>query len=197
MNAFFSRLPWLIAVLLIGTGAARRAVQPPVAVGEESVALFENRKAVVALPEGFQIATVKDPRGLVGVRIADRHERISLEVTFLPDAEERFSDGFARKEFMHEVYQEFLGGSVEQAMQFEELDPKVGRGTYCVFTDKNLVGKADLPPNEFLNVTTGVKAWPGVVALFTMFSNGTQSPEYRAAMTMLRDSVHERIGPLR
>jgi hypothetical protein len=87
-------------------------------------------------------------------------------------------------------------GSVEKAMQFEELDPKVGAGTYCVFTDANLVGKAKLPPGEFLHSTTGLKAWPGVVAVFTLLSNDTTSHEYTSVMKMLRTSVEERAPPL-
>ncbi|MDO8539749.1 MAG: hypothetical protein Q7S40_04850 [Opitutaceae bacterium] len=197
MKAFLVRLPIFLAVVLLVTGAAKRAKPPATNTESQSIELFENRKILIELPEGFMMNRGSDARGVPAVRVFDAKERVSLEITFLPDPEERFSDGFARKELMHQLFQEFLAGSEERAMQFEELEPKNGRGTYCVFTDRALAGKTSPPPNEYLNVTTGVKSWPGVVAVFTLFSNGTSSPEYRAAMTMLRESVHERVGPLR
>jgi hypothetical protein len=103
----------------------------------------------------------------------------------------------ARKEKMVELFQEYVDSSVEKAMQFEELDPRTGAGTYCVFTDASLVGKKKFPPGEFLHFTTGLKAWPGVLAIFRVFSNDTTSAEYRAAMKMLRESVQEKAVPLK
>lgn len=83
-------------------------------------------------------------------------------------------------------------------MQFEELRPKVGAATYCVFTDAKLVGKppGEYPPGEYLHVTAGVKAWPGIVATFTLFSNDTKSEAYQALLKVLRESVHEKPAPL-
>ena len=82
-------------------------------------------------------------------------------------------------------------------MQFEELEPRTGAGTYCVFTDANLIGKAEVPAGEYLHLTAGLKAWPGVVAVFRLFSNETDSPEYQALMKTLRESLLERPVPLR
>ena len=190
MPVLTQRLSLLLVALVTGLGAASKTT-------EETVFLFENRKVAVAVPEGLGFAATKDDRGLMTVRIQDRKEKISLQMTFLPDAEGRFGNARARKEFMHENFQEFLGGSVEKAMQFEELEPKEGTGTYCVFTDAALVGKAKIPPGEFQNSTTGLKAWPGVVAVFTVLSNGVNTKEYQAVMTMLRESVQEKPAPLK
>lgn len=82
-------------------------------------------------------------------------------------------------------------------MQFEELEPKTGAGTYCVFTDAALVGRSTLPPGEYLHLTAGVKTWPGVVVVFRLFSNDVNSSEYRAILTMLRESLQEKPVPLR
>ena len=98
---------------------------------------------------------------------------------------------------MIEVYLPFPDHIFPQSLlQFEELDPRVGSGTYCVFTDARMVGKK-IPRGEYLQTTTGLKAWPGVVAVFTLFSNDTTSPEYREVMTMLRESVTEARPPQR
>jgi hypothetical protein len=66
-----------------------------------------------------------------------------------------------------------------------------------VFTDAALVGKAELPPNEYRHLTAGVKAWAGVMVVFRLFSNDTASEAHRAAMRVLRESVEERPVPLR
>lgn len=190
MPVFLPRIVFPMLVLLIGTAAASK-------LQEETVFLFENRRVAVAVPDGFGFASSKDDRGLITVRLADRKEKASLQITFLPDGEGRFATARSRKEFIHENFQEYVGASVEKAMQFEELEPKEGSGTYCVFTDANLVGKTKLPPGEFQHSTTGVKAWPGVVAVFTVMSNGTTTKEYQAVMAMLRQSVQEKPVPFK
>jgi hypothetical protein len=163
---------------------------------EEAVFIFQNRKVAVAVPEGLGFQSSKDERGIVSFRLGHPKDKLSLQVSFLPDPDARFSSARSRKEFINDTFHDYLPESVEKAMQFEELDPKVGAGTYCVFTDASLVGKPNLPRGEYLQTTTGVKAWPGVVAVFTLFSNETTSKEYRAVMSMLRDSVEERAPPL-
>jgi hypothetical protein len=158
---------------------------------DEVVFLFQNRKVMVAVPEGFGFQSAKDARGIISVRLAHPQDKISLQVSFLPDPEGRLGTARGRKEFIYETFQDYVASSVEKAMRFEELEPRAGGGTYCVFTDAALVGKASLPRGEFLQTTTGIKSWPGVVAVFTLFSNETASKEYRAMLEMLRDSLEE------
>jgi len=163
----------------------------------ETFFIFEQRKLSLWVPVGFEISEEKDTNGLVVVvRMADANERCSLEIRFVPDAEGRFSQARARRELIHEVFGEYVSASSEKGMQFEELEARVGAGTYCVFTDSKLVGKSNLPPGEYLHVTSGVKAWPGVAALFRCFSNDTISPEYQAVMKVLRESLQEKTVPL-
>jgi len=66
-----------------------------------------------------------------------------------------------------------------------------------VFTDAKLRGRSSLPPGEYLHLTVGLKAWPGVVAVFRIFSQDTTSAEYQAILGLLRESVEERAVPLR
>lgn len=164
---------------------------------EEFVPLFDNRRVVVAVPEGFGASLAQDENGMPVLRLADSKETYSLELRFLPDPEARFGSARARKEQMVEMFSEYVSGSAEKGMQFEELEPRTGAGSYCVFTDAKLVGKKELPPGEFIHVTTGVKSWRGVVAIFRFFSNELASTEYQALMKMLRESVHEKPPPLR
>jgi hypothetical protein len=164
---------------------------------EEAVLLFENRKVTTDVPDALKVTSSKDEDGIVLLKLADSKDAVSMEIRFLPDPEGRFASARARKELMAEMFNEYVESSTEKAMQFEELEPKAGAGTYCVFTDASLVGKTNLPPGQYLNLTTGLKAWPGVLAVFRCFSNDTTSAEYRALMKMLRDSVQEKPGPLK
>ena len=167
------------------------------AAKEESLSLFENRRVSVAVPEGCSYSAFKTEDGLATVKISNAQGSIALEVSFLPDPAGQFNAARDRAELMVERFQFYVAGSVEKAMQFEELRPRSGAGTYCTFTDAKLVGRKDFPPGEFLHATVGLKTWPGVVAIFTLFSNDPVSPAHQAAMKLLRESLQERPVPLR
>lgn len=164
---------------------------------EESLALFENRKVTIAVPEGFSYKTATDDSGVVAVQLAAPQGKVTASLLFIPDPERQTATTRGRAEKMVEEFQEYVEGSVEKSMQFEELEPKSGAGTFCVFTDAKLVGQKDFPPNEYLHLTSGLKSWPGVAVVFRVFSNDTESSEYQAVMNMLRESVVERVVPLK
>ncbi|MEI6463095.1 MAG: hypothetical protein WCQ89_00135 [Verrucomicrobiota bacterium] len=166
-------------------------------VHEESVLIFGARKISFVPPDGFTVAKGRDNAGEIALRLSDAKERHSLEIAFLPDAEARQTSPRARREMMNDLFREYVGSSQEKGMQFEELEPRAGAGTYCVFTDVSLIGKAEVPAGEFLHLTAGLKAWPGVVVVFRLFSNDTDSPEYRALMKTLRESLLEKPVPMR
>jgi hypothetical protein len=177
----------VLALLLAGPLLAKEHL--------ESVFLFQNRKVSLNVPDGLGFASGKDENGMVTVTIQDPKDKVSLQLVFLPDADDFFGSARNRKEFLNDKFQHRLTGSVEKAMQFEELEPQVGQGTLCVFTDTELVGKTKLPSGQFLNATAGVKAWPGVIAVFEIFSQDIKSKEYLAVLKMLRESVHEKPPP--
>jgi len=179
-------LALLVAAPLAGSAALSREK-----AREEILILSGERRVALTVPPGFQYSSGKDERGLISARLTAPHERLSLELSFLPDPEGEYATARGRKELIAQAFQQYVGSSVEQAMRFEELDPRIGAGTYCVFTDANLVGKNDLPRGEYHHVTTGLKSWRGCFALFTLFSHDTTSDDYLAAMKLLRESVVE------
>lgn len=192
----FSRRRLFLALLLslvAGTGAGA-------APKEELVTICDQRKVGLAVPAGFTFTRSEKPGGLVLVQISGPKDTIELNLVFMPDPSggEFAASARSRKEFMVREFQEFVASSVEQAMQFEELEARGGAGTYCVFTDAALVGKPQLPPNEFLNLTAGLKAWPEACVVFRLLSNDVISAEYRALLAMLRESVQLKpVSPLR
>lgn len=186
------RITRLVAFLALGIAASSVVAKEM----EETLFLFQNRKVTVLVPDGLGVATDKDDRGIMTLRVADPKGKIQLRITFLPDGDNRFGTPRGQKELMNELFRDYVDSSVEKSMHFEELKPTFGAGAYCVFTDASLVGKERLPAGEFLHSTNGVKVWSGVAAVFTLFSNDTTSSEYRAVMTMLRTSVEEKTPPL-
>jgi hypothetical protein len=184
--------------LLLALPFAAALAAPQEKARDEVLVLFGQRRVTLAVPAGFMFSSDKDERGLITARLGDPQEKISLQISFLPDTAGEFATPRGRKEFLVQTFQRYVAGSVEQAMQFEELEPRAGAGTYCIFTDQDLVGKTSFPPGEYLHATTGLKTWRGCLAVFTLMSNSTSSDEYRAAMRLLRDSLVEPpLTPLR
>ena len=195
MKPYLPPLPLLFLAFFFagpGSGAAEAAPRR-----EEAVFLSDQRRVVVEVPDGFKFESGRDERGLVRVFLTGPGEQVSVQLSFLPDGEGRFGEAYERRRLLHETYGPYVAGSVEKGMHFEELEPKSGAGTFCVFTDSALVGKTELPPGEFHHVTAGAKVWPGVVVLFSVFSQDTKSAPYRTALRLLRESVAEKNPLLR
>jgi hypothetical protein len=182
----------LAAGLLAATVAAPAAAQR-----EETLELAPGRRVTVAVPSGFVVERPANPAAPPELRLRDAAGTVSLDLTFLPDPDGLAATPRARRERLVELFEEHVAASVEQAMRFEELEPRRGAGTWCLFTDRALVGRAELPPNEYRLLAVGVKAWPGVMVVFRLFSQDAEAPAHRAAWAVLRESVEERPVPLR
>jgi hypothetical protein len=166
----------LVAMLLLAAPPAPAAAQR-----EEILELAPGRRVTVAVPTGFLVERASDPAAPPELRLRHAAGQVSLDLAFLPDPEGQAATPRARRERLVELFEEHVAASVEQAMRFEELEPRRGAGTWCLFTDRALVGRAELPPNEYRLLAVGVKVWPA----------------HRAALGILRESVEERPVPLR
>jgi len=164
---------------------------------EEILELAPGRRVTIAVPAGFVVERARDPAAPLELRLRDAAGAVSLDLAFLPDPEGRAATPRARRERLVELFEEHVSASVEQAMRFEELEPRRGAGTWCLFTDRALVGRVELPPNEYRLLAVGVKAWSGVMVVFRLFTQDAESPAHRAAWGLLRESVEERLAPLR
>lgn len=165
------------------------------AAKEENFLLYEDHRVAINVPEGCSFKLSSSDAGVITVRILDPKQEANLEISFLPDPDGRFTTARARREFMVETFQRYVEGSVEKEMRFTELKPRSGNATICVFTDTSLVGKTDYPKGEYLNATTGFKAWRGCAAFFTLLSNGLDSAAREAALKIITESVHEQKPP--
>lgn len=190
MPVSLRRLFLILLALVLGPGALQAAKEHT-----ETLFLFENRRVTFVMPSGFGFSSSKDDRGIFTVLIADAKDRAVLQMTFLPDPQNRLAAARAQNEFIFENFREFVALSREKAMQFEDLKPKIGAGTYCVLSDEALAGKEKVPSGSYKYSTIGVKTWPGVAAAFTLLSNGTATKEHQTLLTLLRESVREIPAP--
>jgi hypothetical protein len=171
------------------------ALAPAVSAKEETLILFQDHNLTIDVPEGYLFSSGRDERGIISVKISDPKEKIDLQVSFFPDAKNRLATEEGQMSSVAELCQPYAEGSVEKSYDFKALEPQSGTGTYCVFTDASLVKKMPFPPGEFLNVTCGVKSWPGCYLIFTLLSNDTTSKEYQTAMKLVKASFAEKPDP--
>jgi hypothetical protein len=183
---------FLATIVCCLAGVAAAAVQR-----EEAVALPDGRRVSIAVPAGWKFEQAREEGGAPRAVLNAADGKASLDLSFLPDPDGKALRLRGRNELMVGFFQEVVAGSVEKAMEFQELSPRRGAGTFCVFTDAALVGKAELPPNEYHHLTVGVKAWTGVMVVFRLFSQDVKSEAHLAALRVLRESVEERPVPLR
>ena len=184
------RAPLFLLVLSTVEGALTKS-------HDQTIALTVDRSVVLAVPEGFTFEAGRDDTGAAVVKLASEGDSVTVELQFLPDPEGKYAGARARKELINELFNTFVESSSEKAMQFEELDPRTGAGTYCVFTDAALLGKEKLPPGEYRHFTAGIKSWAGVFTIIRCFHNDTTSAAYRSVLAMLKTSVDEKPVPLK
>jgi hypothetical protein len=175
-------LPLLFSLLSVSAFAGQR----------EETFEFEGRRFTIPIPRGFTCDTVRPNAGEVTVRLTKPKEGLSLQLTVLPDPERFFTPARARKEFLADKFHSFAEKSVEKAMCFEEFTSRNTAGTYCVFTDSRLFGKTELPDGEYRHATTGIKVWPGCVAVFMLLSNDTTSKSYTTLFRVATDGLCEK-----
>jgi hypothetical protein len=127
---------------------------------EESLLLFDQRRVGVNVPAGFLYSASKDEHGVISARLSTPKDTISLQISFLPDIDGEYATARGQKEIMVKSFQQYVVGSVEQGMHFEELQPRNGSGTYCIFTDAKLVGAATPGPK----LVGATPPWPKLEA---------------------------------
>src|SRR5688500_1767330 len=116
----------LIIALLVPAIALASGTVPK--AREQKIALTESREVIIAVPDGFALVTGRDDSGIVAVKLSDPKESVTIDLQFLPDAEGKYAATRARLELMHEMFSEYVDASTEKAMQFEELEPRIGAG---------------------------------------------------------------------
>lgn len=165
---------------------------------EESLEKFEIVPGVevsLAVPEKWSLSRSAGG-GYPSVALQSADGAVSLQVSLFPDARGLMADPEMRAVMMTDVVARFLPDSLEQEVRLQQLNPRLGSGIYCVFTDAKLVAVKELPPNEFRHATAGLRSADGWFAVFTIFSQDTASADYRTALDLVRHQF-DHAGPPR
>lgn len=179
-------LPALLLISLLAAGASALAKDR-----DETLILSQDHRITITVPDGYVFSSGREESGMIMAKIADAKEKVQLQVSFRPDPESRLGVEQQQMDFLAQVCRQYAEDSVEKSYDFKPLAPHRGSGTYCVFTDASLVGKP-VPKGEVLNVTTGVKSWPGWTIVFTVLSNDTTSKEYLTLLRLVKESFEEK-----
>lgn len=179
---------WLLMLCTLVSAQAREEILP----------IANGRTITVTVPDGFSYNTGANAQGEFGFVLIDRKANVKMQVMLHADEEGLLLDARERRERLFNEFKGYVEQSREGGMQFEELAPKVGKMTTCLFTDKALIGKpaSEYPEGEYLYLTVAVKAWPGFVATAMLFSNDLKAPQHLAAVKSLMESIHEKPVPL-
>lgn len=150
------------------------------------LSIFQQRQISIAVPDGWTYAESRDERtGVQTATIGDPSGEIQLSISFLSDQANRLATKPALEKQMRTLFEEYVSGSVEQKMTFTYAETADGIEGHVVFTDRSLAGK-EIPKDQRLVSTTGLRSWPGVYAFFTLLSNQTRSEAYATALEIVR-----------
>jgi hypothetical protein len=171
--------------LVLGLAATVVAAAPLLA-RDERVSVAEGVTVAVAVPQGWTWESARAADGPATARLTGEEGKVVLQLTFLPDPAGRMAEADLQLQLMDDLVEPFVADFVEQGARLEPLLRGRGIGLYAVFTDRKLVGQAELPPNEFRHATTGVRTGTGWFVAFTLFSQELAAPGHRAALNIVR-----------
>lgn len=157
----------------------------------KSITIFENRKLTVDVPDSwtFDFSTEKETG--VQTLMLDQPNGIKLVASFLPDSENTLAKKDAMAALMKQAFSGMLEGAVEKEINVSFADAVDGYEGHTIFTDKKWVGRASLPATEWRYATAAVRRWPGVMAMFTILSNETDSASYKQALGVMRSGIRQ------
>jgi len=79
----------------------------------------------------------------------------------------------------------YVESSVEKTNIVRRLQHKNGAGAYCIFTDADLVGIAQLRPGQFRHITLGLVKVGDYVFIVRGYSNTKDGDDHKAMLSIL------------
>jgi hypothetical protein len=162
-------------------------VASTVAQSQRSVSVRGGPKFIVDVPMGYSFATETAQDGAVLVTMNNPVWQISVTAVVGQVSDPAVTSADWQRDFLIGRMAQALPDAKETDYNFKPLNPGPGQtGIVCVFTDAKYKTAEELPPNEFLHMTGGIRAWQGGAIHFTIMSNSIKSPEYREVYEMFR-----------
>lgn len=178
--------------------AAALVLVPRAISGDDvrTVTIFEGRQIAVAVPAGWKFEEALDPHhGSPTLRVEDPGGEVALVVSFFPDSRRRPENREDLEADARNLLEPYLDTAVEKEMSLTYFDAPDGAGVYASFTDEDL-DPANVPENEKLISTAGLRSMKGVYVLFTLLTNSRDSATYRRALDLVRADLKQVKAPV-
>lgn len=167
----------LLLVVLLGLLAEFAEARHP-----RSINVPGRGRLTVEVPAGYSFETERDPRGAVLVRMENPVWRIRTVALVVAEDDLENTTRTWQENRLITFMADTLSQAAERDYNFSPLNPSTGTGVKMIFTDPRVVKGEPLPPEEYANLTGGVRAWRGVTIIFQVLSMDITSEEYREMM---------------
>lgn len=161
-----------------------------------TVTIFQGRQIAVAVPAGWRLEEVIDPRqDIPTLHVEDAHGEVALVVAFFPDPAEGTATRRDLEAEARNLFEPYMETAVEKDMELTYFDAADGAGVYASFTDGN-VDTTSASGDEKLISTAGLRSMKGVYVLFTVMTNSRDSAAYRRALELVRGELRQVKTPV-
>lgn len=161
-----------------------------------TVTIFQGRQIAVAVPAGWKFDEELDPHhGTPTLRVGDPKGEVAVVLAFFPDPASSQPDRADLEAEAQNLFEPFLESAVEKDMKLTYFDAPDGGGVYASFTDGNL-DPENVPEDDKLISTAGLRSMKGVYVLFTVLTNSRDSAAYRTALELVRGELRQVKAPV-
>src|SRR5437660_784417 len=155
-----------------------------------TVSVPRGDKLLIRIPQGWQHVMVQPTPDLPpSVRITALSNSVSLQITFLPDPEGRFTTRESVDRAATQANQHYVAGSVEKRLTLTQIVSTNGHGCYATFTDGELAAAPRIPKGEFKNVMSGLFVVKRQLATFTLLTNEPKRAESAQTLKSISDVI--------
>jgi len=162
-----------------------------------TVTIFQGRQMAVEVPAGWKFDEELDPHhGAPTLHVQDPHGEVAMVVSFFPDPADKPPNRADLEAEARNLFEPYLDSAVEKDMRLTYFEaPDGGGGVYASFTDGNL-DPQNLPEDEKLISTAGLRSMKGVYVLFIVLTNSRDSAPYRRALELVRGELRQVKSPV-
>lgn len=143
------------------------------------------------VPMGYSFEARNNTDGSVGIKMENPVWGIGIFVIIASEPEPAVTTRTWQQSTLISHIAQHMSRARESDYVFKPLTPIKGTGIYCVFSAVEPGEVVEPGPGQSTHVTGGIKAWPGRVILFHIFSNGVKSEEYQEAFDLFSWSFTE------
>lgn len=177
---------------LLGDSNTSAGIPTPKNEGQ-SLRIFEGRTIFVPTPASWVYRVEGGPLSVVPTfSVTHSSNEVRVMVSAFPDAARKL-DSLEAIEHLVITSWELLPdrqSALEKVLRIQKVSDGNGKTVWHKYTDGSLVGQP-IPPNQWLHVTKGIRAWDGLFLQFTVLSNSLESAEYLLGRDIALGGIRE------